>query len=324
LKVVSLFSGAGGLDLGLIQAGHMVVWANDFDKDSVSTYSANIGNHIVLDSIENILSADVPDADMIVGGFPCQGYSQANLSRNSDDPRNGLYREFVRVLTEKQPKYFIAENVRGLMSLDSGRAFENITLGFESAGYRVAAKVLNAADYGVPQNRHRVIFMGTRADLPCHADLRHPEPTHSSQPSPDGLLPHVTVGEALSAVPDPVEFPDVVPNQGYSRYKFVERNFTGHRSTAADKPSPTILARGNGGGGVNATPHPNGLRRMSVRESAAIQTFPLAFKFTGGLGSTYRQVGNAVPVLLGRALGRSAANAETRLSSALNSKVQAA
>ncbi|WP_082699123.1 DNA cytosine methyltransferase [Arthrobacter sp. EPSL27] len=324
MQVVSLFSGAGGLDLGLLQAGHRVIWANDFDQDSVSTYSANIGKHIVLKSIEDVPSSDIPDSDIVVGGFPCQGFSQANLNRALDDPRNALYRQFVRVLSEKQPKYFIAENVRGLLSLDSGRAFESITKGFEEAGYRVAAKVLNAADFGVPQNRHRVIFMGTRVDLPESANLTHPEPTHSSLPSAEGKLPHVTVGEALAAVPDPIEFPDAVPNQAFSRYKFVERNFTGHRSTDPNKPSPTILARGNGGGGVNATPHPNGLRRMSIRESAAIQTFPLTFNFVGRLGSAYRQVGNAVPVGLGRALGNAVASAEETLLSSMSRSERAA
>ncbi|MFK4640150.1 DNA cytosine methyltransferase [Paenarthrobacter histidinolovorans] len=324
MRVVSLFAGAGGLDLGLIQAGHKIIWANDFDPDSVATYSFNIGKHIVLGPIEDVPSSEIPDADIIVGGFPCQGFSQANLKRAMDDPRNALYRQFVRVLSDKKPKYFIAENVRGLMSMDSGRAYEIITKGFEESGYRVVTKVLNAADYGVPQNRHRVIFMGTRIDIPEAANLIHPEPTHSSQPTADGRLPHLTVGEALALVPDPVEFPDAVPNQAFSQYKFVERNFTGHRTTDPNKPSPTILARGNGGGGVNATPHPNGLRRMSIRESAAIQTFPLNFSFVGRLGSAYRQVGNAVPVGLGRALGLAVKSAEERLQASMSTSERAA
>jgi len=312
MRVVSLFSGAGGLDLGLIQAGHNIIWANDFDRDSVATYSANIGSHIVQAPIEDIPSSDIPNSDMIVGGFPCQGFSQANVNRVENDPRNALYREFVRVLSDKQPFFFLAENVRGLLSLDNGEAYRGIVSGFERAGYRVNTKVLNAADFGVPQNRHRVIFLGVRRDLPLSVEFNHPEPTHSAVLN-DGKKPHVTVGEALKAVPDPIDFPDAVPNQEYSKYKLVVRNFTGHRLTDPNKPSPTILARGNGGGGVNATPHPSGLRRMSVRESATVQTFPLDFKFMGRMGSAYRQVGNAVPVKLGYALGKAALGAEQTL-----------
>lgn len=312
MRVVSLFSGAGGLDLGLVQAGHEVIWANDFDKDAVATYSANLGPHIVSGAIEDIPSVDIPESDMVVGGFPCQGFSQANINRVTNDHRNALYREFVRIITDKQPSFFIAENVRGLLSMDAGKTFSAIIEGFEEAGYRVKTKVLNAADYGVPQNRYRVIFMGTRRDLPEAVELAHPTPTHSSQ-GETGKKAHVTVGEALNAVPDPVDHPHAVPNQSFSRYKIVERNFTGHRVTDSNKPSPTILARGNGGGGVTATPHPNGLRRMSIRESATIQTFPLDFEFVGRLGSAYRQVGNAVPVKLGYVLGKAAAASHMKL-----------
>ena len=109
MRVVSLFSGAGGLDLGLIQAGHNIVWANDFDADCVKTYRQNIGDHIVLGSIEDIPSRGIPDADVVVGGFPCQGFSQANLLRLEDDERNRLYLEFFRIIKDKQPKWFLAE-----------------------------------------------------------------------------------------------------------------------------------------------------------------------------------------------------------------------
>ncbi|WP_311877561.1 DNA cytosine methyltransferase [Microbacterium forte] len=312
MRVVSLFSGAGGLDLGLITAGHEVIWANDYDADAVETYKLNIGDHIVHGAIETITSDEIPEADAIVGGFPCQGFSQANRHRALTDPRNLLYREFVRVLEDKQPSFFVAENVRGLASLAGGQAMQSISRGFEAAGYRVRSKILNAADYGVPQNRQRLIFMGTREDISPEADLVHPVATHASKPQ-GTELEHVTVRHALHDIPDPEMFPDAVPNQEFSRYKFVERNFTGHRSTDWDKPSPTILARGNGGGGVNATPHPDGGRRMSVRESATIQCFPDDFRFIGRLGSAYRQVGNAVPVKLGRAIGLSLMSSEENL-----------
>ena len=111
LKVVSLFSGAGGLDLGLIKAGHQIIWANDFDKDSCHTYIKNIGNHIIHGDISKIDFTSIPDCDLVIGGFPCQGFSLANLKRNIEDERNELYKEFLKVVNIKKPKYFLAEKI---------------------------------------------------------------------------------------------------------------------------------------------------------------------------------------------------------------------
>lgn len=306
LKIISLFSGAGGLDLGLIQAGHEIVWANDIDPDAVETYKKNIGDHIVLGDIKKIDTKTIPDADVVIGGFPCQGFSQANLNRSKNDERNFLYLEFLRVVSDKKPKYFIAENVRGILSLDGGKAIKKIVSSFSKAGYHVEYKLLDFADYGVPQRRRRVVIAGTRKDLPLGNRFIFPEPTHTGKQSKNdkiNLKPWVSVYQALNGIAEITENPETLPNQVYSRYKVTERNFTGHRKTDPTKPSPTILARGNGKGGVCAIPHPNGQRRMSVRESATIQTFPINYEFTGSLGSMYRQVGNAVPVLFGVHLG---------------------
>lgn len=301
MKVVSLFCGAGGLDLGLIQAGHTIVWANDFDADCVQTYNKNIGAHAVLAPIGDIPSSQIPDCDVVVGGFPCQGFSQANRLRFGDDPRNGLYKEFLRVITEKQPKWFLAENVRGILSLDGGEAIKKIESDFSSAGYRVQKRLFNAADYGVPQSRRRVIIAGTRSDLPSTLDYAYPEPTHDSRGS-GNLKKWVSIGAALAHIPEP-ESEHRLKNHICSQYKVTNRNFTGHRTTDPDKPSPTILARGNGKGGVCALQHPRNHRRMSIREQAIIQTFPINFEFLGQMNSCYRQVGNAVPVLFGKFLG---------------------
>ncbi len=300
MNIISLFSGAGGLDLGLIQAGHTIVWANDIDFDAVETYKHNIGNHITLSDIEKIEPKDIPDADVVVGGFPCQGFSLANMLRFEDDERNRLYLEFFRVVKDKQPKYFLAENVRGILSLGKGAAIEKIRSDFSKAGYRVQVKLFNVSDFGVPQNRWRVIISGTRNDLPENFDFIYPKPTHGGESQPE----KVSIGDALSHVPDPEEGHTFV-NHEYSKYKVTNRNFTGHRRTNPNKPSPTILARGNGKGGVCAIQHPKNHRRMSVRESAIIQTFPEDFYFVGKLNSCYRQVGNAVPVLFARYIGES-------------------
>ena len=303
-SVVSLFSGAGGLDLGLIKAGHRIIWANDVDSDAVATYRKNIGSHIVLGPIEDIASAAIPDCDVVVGGFPCQGFSQANLLRFEKDQRNKLYLEFKRVIEDKQPLYFLAENVRGILSLADGRAIKKIEKDFAACGYRVKKQLFNVADFGVPQNRWRVIIAGTRCDLPEAADFEFPIPTHATPAKAKklGRNVYLSIGEALARIPEP-DKAHKLPNHVYSSYKVTNRNFTGHRTTDPTKPSPTILARGNGKGGVCAIQHPNNHRRMSIRESATIQTFPLDFEFVGRMNSCYRQVGNAVPVLFAKRLG---------------------
>ncbi|ELB1139679.1 TPA: DNA cytosine methyltransferase [Vibrio parahaemolyticus] len=303
MKVVSLFSGAGGLDLGFQQAGFSIVWANDFDKDAVETYKLNFGEHVVHGSISDISTDDIPDCDVIIGGFPCQGFSQANLLRFEEDERNQLYLEFLRVVKVKQPKFFFAENVRGILSLANGEAIKKIEEDFASAGYRMQKKLFNTADYGVPQSRQRVILVGTRIDIDF--DYEYPRPTFASPKKAEksGLNPWVSIGEALRDVPEP-ESEHNLANHIYSQYKVTNRNFTGHRMTDPSKPSPTILARGNGKGGVCAIQHPNNHRRMSVRESAIVQGFPLDFEFLGSMTSCYRQVGNAVPPVFAKEIAR--------------------
>jgi len=299
MTVVSLFSGAGGLDLGLKRAGNRIVWANDIDESAVATYRKNIGDNIVCADIKGIDPRSIPSADVVVGGFPCQGFSLANRLRTVDDERNLLYRFFHRTILSKQPKFFIAENVKGILSLGKGAVVEKIMADFSAAGYRVERHLVNMADYGVPQTRQRVIFIGQRKDIADTFLFRFPCPTHGAE----GSRPWVTIREALERFPDP-DRPNDVKNHLYSAYKLAFRNFTGHRPTDPDKPSPTILARGNGGGGVCAIPHYNGLRRLTIRESAAIQTFPDSFEFVGAMNACYRQIGNAVPVLFAERLGQ--------------------
>ena len=300
MRIISLFSGAGGLDLGLIQAGNDIVWANDIDKDAVATYRENIGNHIVCDDIKNIDIASLPDAEVVVGGFPCQGFSLANRLRTLEDDRNQLYRFFYNTIKTKQPKFFIAENVKGILSLGKGEAIKQIVSDFEGAGYVTTVNLVNMADYGVPQTRQRVLIIGQRKDLGAEMLFQFPKPNHSK----DGKeLPKlVSIKDAIDHFPDPDKENNVI-NHIYSAYKVEYRNFTGHRQTDPDKPSPTILARGNGKGGVCAIPHYNGMRRLSIRESASVQTFPENFHFVGSMNACYRQIGNAVPVRFAKLLG---------------------
>jgi DNA (cytosine-5)-methyltransferase 1 len=295
MTIVSLFSGAGGLDLGLIQAGNRIVWANDVAHDAVETYRRNIGDHIVEGDVRQLDFATVPETDVIVGGFPCQGFSQANFRRTADDDRNFLYRSFRDLVRMKQPKFFIAENVKGILSMRKGAAVAEIVRDFAEAGYLVEKRLVDMADYGVPQHRMRVIFVGQRRDIAPRVLFRFPEPTHGKGTD----RPYVTIREALDRFPDP-DAPNNLPNHVYSKYKVEFRNFTGHRQTDPNKPCPTILARGNGGGGVCAIPHYNGRRRLTIRESAAIQTFPDDFVFVGATNSCYRQIGNEGTFRMGR------------------------
>lgn len=303
MKVVSLFSGAGGLDLGFKQAGHTILWANDIDKDACATYRRNINDHIVCADIKDIDINQIPDANIVIGGFPCQGFSMANMRRSIEDERNLLYKFFYSVIKTKQPEFFVAENVKGILSLGKGAVIEQIETDFQEAGYLTTVNLVNMADYGVPQTRQRVIILGQRKDINENMMIAVPKHTHSRLPEMDGLPKWISIKEAIEHFPDP-DLPNSLPNHIYSAYKVEFRNFTGHRQTDPNKPSPTILARGNGKGGVCAIPHYNGKRRLTIRESAAVQTFPDNFIFEGTMNSCYRQIGNAVPVRFAYLLGK--------------------
>lgn len=294
MKVVSLFSGAGGLDLGFRMAGHEIVWANDIFEDAVETYRKNMGNHIVLEDIHNISENDIPDCDIVIGGFPCQGFSVANMKRHMGDERNELYKQLIRIIDAKNPKFFLAENVKGLTNLGKGEVFKMILSDFEKLGYLVQSKVLNAADFGVPQTRQRVIIIGVRNDI--NWLYKYPTPTHDKNEN-NGLPKWISVSEALANLPDPDEENDVL-NHTYSKYKLTINGYIGHRLLDPEKPAPTVTARGDNKGGVVILPHPNGIRRMSCRELATVQSFPLNYEFVGNNSSIYRQIGNAVPPLL--------------------------
>ena len=294
MNVVSLFSGAGGLDLGFILAGHNIIWANDLYSDAVATYKRNIGNHIIEKDIKDIPSDEIPNCDIVIGGFPCQGFSVANTKRNTKDERNSLYKELLRVIKDKQPKFFLAENVKGIMSLNKGKTFKMILDDFSSLDYTVKYKVLNSADFGVPQVRERVIIVGVRSDI--NYTFQYPEPTNSKDGN-DGNPQWVSVINAIGNFPNPDE-PNNLFNHTYSKYKLNFNGYIGHRPIDPNKPAPTVTARGDNKGGVVILPHPNGLRRMTCRELATIQSFPIDFEFMGNNSSVYRQIGNAVPVLM--------------------------
>tara|TARA_B110000483_G_scaffold51474_1_gene63996 strand:+ start:521 stop:1522 length:1002 start_codon:yes stop_codon:yes gene_type:complete len=322
MKVISLFCGCGGMDLGLVKSGHTVIWANDIDKDSISTYRnyfikklKHKNTILYQEDIKKVNTKDIPKGDVVVGGFPCQGFSIANTFRNEkramETKNNVLYRQLIRIIKDKKPKYFIAENVKGILSLGGykteldkknreGLVMKNILKEMRSIGYRVTWKVMNAADFGAPQNRHRVIFLGTRIDL--KKEFVHPPSTHSLNGEDMFLQKTPTLWEAIGDLENKYGNPEIINSFG-SQYRVKINNYIGNRKTIKNKPSPTIVGRGGGTGGPIIIPHPNGKRRLSVREVARLQCFPDDFEFMGSISSGYRQIGNAVAWPVANALG---------------------
>lgn len=190
-KIVSLFSGCGGLDLGFISEGFEVIWANDFFKEAIETYKNNIGNHIIFGDITKIPSEEIPNNfDILLGGFPCQGFSVANTKRSMEDERNFLYKELIRIIKDKKPKFFVAENVKGLLSIQKGLVMEMILNDFRSLGYKVDYKLIKASEYGVPQHRERVIIIGNRLGI----ENPFPIPTHGLK---DKSKPFIAVKDVV-------------------------------------------------------------------------------------------------------------------------------
>ncbi len=305
MKVISLFSGAGGLDLGFKKAGFDVVWANDIFGDAVKTYRINIGDHIDDRDISLIRSSELPKCDGVIGGFPCQGFSLANTGRRVDDSRNVLYLEFVRIVKDLKPKFFLAENVKGILSLGGGLVFKKILADFEAAGYNVFYHLFNAADYGVAQRRERVFIFGIRKNHKIDRNYFPPKPTHAPYDNSSllGLKPWVGIGDALRNIPEPGE-QHRLHNHEATQYKLRFNGYLGHRRINPILPSPTITARGDERGGVVIHHHPNNHRRLTARETAIIQSFPLTYKFYGSKTSAYRQIANAVPPKLAEIIAR--------------------
>jgi DNA (cytosine-5)-methyltransferase 1 len=315
MRVVSLFAGCGGLDLGFIKAGHKIVFANDFDKDCKTTYENNIGKHFWLGDVKKLDTSFLPDYDILTGGFPCQGFSVANLYREVSDSRNELYLQIVRIISETKPKYFLAENVPGLLSLGKGQVakmilndFKNIGVENGGEGYDVKMFLLNSANYGVPQSRKRVIFLGISNEI--DEEKREilfqnfpPKATHDDK-NPQ-LKPFKTLRQAIGDLPNPnSEEANKVLNHYGLKHKVKINGYMGNRKLDWDRPGPTMVGRGGGTGGPVIAVHPNCERRFTVRETARIQSFPDNFEFYGSTSSQFRQIGNAVAVDFAYHLGK--------------------
>lgn len=280
--------------MGFYQAGFKTLWANDFNADACETFRLWSGAEVVCGDISKIDTGSIPASDIILGGFPCQGFSLSG-PRRIDDSRNVLYKEYVRILKAKRPLAFVGENVKGLLTMGGGKIIEAIVEAFHECGYKISYKLLNAADYGVPQDRERVIIVGVREDLKCGA---------FTYPKADRRI--VSLREAIG-------------NMGRARKcdvcdaPFSSRYMSRNRKRGWDEVSFTIPAMAK-----QVALHPSspdmvkmgqddwrfgdrrGTRRLSWREAAVIQTFPNEMEFAGDLTSKYKQIGNAVPVLLAK------------------------
>jgi len=319
MKLVTFFAGAGGLDLGFTRAGFDCIWANEYDKDIWETYQKNHpSTYLDKRSITEIKSEEIPDCDGIIGGPPCQSWSEAGRLRGINDKRGQLFYDFIRILSEKKPKFFLAENVSGMLLPVHKQALENIKSMFKECGYALSFKLLNASDFGIPQDRKRVFFIGYRDDLGINFQFPMGKTTENKitleqaiSDLKENVLPaktgNITNGESCK-----------VSNHEYMTGGFSSMYMSRNRVRSWDEVSFTIQA-----GGRHAPLHPqapkmqfveqnvrifvpekeNLYRRLSVRECARVQTFPDKFIFYyKNIASGYKMIGNAVPVRLAQAL----------------------
>lgn len=306
-KVLSLFSGSGGMDLGFLSTGKFkIVLANDINKAACESYAYNIGDHIIHDDITQLI--DLPDVDVVIGGPPCQGFSTANPKRSFDDPRNHLFKEYGRILKAIKPKIFVLENVSGMVTMEKGKVFKLIKKELAACGYRLFDQLLNAKDYGVPQNRRRMIIVGVRNDL--KADFSHPLPFRSNGnyevvndyliygTPPKGLMNHdVSILSSLNRqrlifIPEGGSMKDVP--------KELRNNSDPKRSMrrlSRSKFSHTIVHNN-----CDHYYHPTEDRRITIREMARIQGYNDEYLFFGSKSEQSKQVGNSVPVGLASAI----------------------
>lgn len=314
--IIALFAGCGGLDLGFRQTGFKIIWANEYDKTIWDTYQFN-HQETQLDrrDINQIRSDEIPDCLGIIGGPPCQSWSEAGAKRGIHDRRGQLFYEYIRIVQDKQPLFFLAENVSGILAPRHKPAFENILAQFQEIGYHISYQLLNAKNFEVPQDRERVIIVGYHQKMGKIFEF--------PQPSSQIFTLREAIGDLELKAPLQVrekleKFNKTVPNHEYLDSGFSSIYMSRNRVRSWSEPSFTIQA-----GGRHAPLHPQAnkmilvgkdrrifdpnspkpYRRLSVRECARIQTFPDDFIFQyQKISDGYKMVGNAVPVNLARIL----------------------
>lgn len=316
MNLISLFSGAGGLDLGFEKAGFNISMANEYDKGIWATYEANHSAPLIKGDIRNIKDTDFPnEIDGIIGGPPCQSWSEAGSLRGINDSRGQLFFDYIRILKNKQPKFFLAENVSGMLASRHSEAVKNIIQQFEDCGYNLTLTLVNAADYGVPQDRKRVFYIGFRKDLKI--DFKFPNPTTPN--AKDKLTMKDAIGDLVDtpvpALPKNKTNGDLeIPNHEYYIGAYSTIFMSRNRVRGWNEQAFTVQASGR-----QCQLHPQApkmkfieknkrifvpgyedlYRRLTVRECARIQGFPDDFKFIyTDVDYGYKMIGNAVPINL--------------------------
>ena len=314
ITAIELFAGAGGLALGLEQAGIKTVEYVELDKACCETLRTNRPKwNVVCADIHNVDFRKYKNRiDIVTGGFPCQAFSFAGKKLGFEDTRGTLFYEFARCVQEVQPKMFMAENVRGLVSHDHGRTLATIIDVFESLGYHIQKKILNACYYGVGQKRERIVIIGIRNDLDIKFEYPIPDKNWTTLRTALKNCP-VSLGveysekkkKILELVPPGgcwVDLPEDIAKEymGKSYYSGGGRRGMARR-ISWDEPCLTLTCSPSQKQTERC--HPNETRPFTIRESARIQSFPDDWVFCGGIGDQYKQVGNAVPVELARRIG---------------------
>ena len=317
-KVISLFAGAGGLDLGFKKAGFDITWANEYDKTIWDTFEHNFPEtYLDRSDIRKIEDLPTDNIDGVIGGPPCQSWSEAGSLKGIDDPRGKLFFEYLRILDLVKPKFFLAENVVGMLHQRNRASLEYIVESF-SKDYLVEFQLLNTADYGIPQDRKRVIIVGFRKDMEVKYEF--PKPFEDKVTLKDSIWD--LRNKSKPAMEKNKANPSLkILNHEYMTGGFSTIYMSRNRVRSWDEQSFTIQA-----GGRHAPCHPQApkmekiekdrmkfvegkedlYRRMTVRECARVQTFPDDFEFKySSVADGYKQVGNAVPVQLGKILGES-------------------
>lgn len=313
---IELFAGAGGLALGLENVGLNTSMLVEIDKDCVETLKTNRPNwNVIHNDIKNVDFSNIK-ADIVTGGFPCQAFSYAGKRLGFEDIRGTLFFEFARCIKEVQPKIFVGENVEGLLKHDSGRTFKTMVSILEDLGYTVKFKVLNAVNFGVAQKRKRLVIVGTKPGIV----FNFPEPITKS----------VSLREVLKGVPKSggisysntrKKIMELIPPGGcwinlpldlQKQYMGTSFHSGGGKRGMARRISwdePCLTLTTSPSQKQTERCHPDETRPFTVREYARIQSFPDEWKFIGGISSQYKQIGNAVAVKMGEAIGKELLNA---------------
>lgn len=296
MKVASLFCGCGGLDLGFVQAGYDIVWANDFDKYAIKTYNLNFNHPAVLGDINKIKINEIPEHDVLIGGFPCQPFSMMGKEKGFEDHRGTLFFRVTEIIKNQkkqghQPKIVVLENVRNLMTHDKGKTFSVIKKELEKLGYHVFSAQLNSADYGVPQTRNRVFLVCFLDDI----DYVFPKPQKNDKTLQDILEKDVDEKYFLSET----ILKTIMANGSGGYYAKSEIDLP------IARPLTATMAKMHRACQDNYVTQEKGIRRLTPRECARLQGFPDDFIIDVSDTQAYKQFGNAVTVNVSFAIAKS-------------------